>query len=103
MLRKLLLSVFVLCTGIACEGVAHPGAPVDLRGTLILRGNEPFTYPVVSDGKTAWQLVGVDRAMAVRLQGRRVHVMGRMGETAKPSGLPVVQVDSVVIDDETGR
>lgn len=103
MLRTLLLSAFVLCAGVACAGVARPGDPVDLRGTFVLRGNEPFTYPVVSDGRTVWQLVGVERATALRLQGRLVHVTGRVGETAVPSGLPAVQVDAVEEEDGTGR
>jgi hypothetical protein len=103
MLRQLLLCAFVLCTGTACAGVAHSGDPVDVHGTLTLRGNEPFTYPVVSDGHAMWQLTGVDHATAVRLQGRTVHVTGRVGEAALPSGLPVIQVDSVVTDEGARR
>jgi hypothetical protein len=100
MLRNFLLAAFVLCAGTACAGTAHPGDRVDLRGTLTLRGNEPFTYPVVSDGKHMWQLVGVDHATAGRLQNRVVHVTGRVAETAGPSTLPAVQVDSVTATDE---
>jgi hypothetical protein len=103
MLRKLLLSAFILCAGTACAGVAHPGDPVDLRGTLTLRGNEPFTYPVVSDGKSIWQLVGVDHATAVRLQGRVVHVTGRAADTTVPSGLSAIKVDSIVTDEAAGN
>ena len=103
MLRKLLLCAFILCAGAACAGVAHPGDPVDLHGTLTLRGNEPFTYPVVSDGKLAWQLKGVDHATALRLQGRVVHVTGRVAEGGAPSGLPVVQVEAVEVDEGAAR
>ena len=71
-----------------------------MRGTLTLRGNEPFTYPVVTDGKHIWQLVGVDQATAARLQNRVVHVTGRVAETAGAERLPAVQVDSVTATDE---
>jgi hypothetical protein len=103
MLRKLLLCAFILCAGTACAGVAHPGDPVDLHGTLTLRGNEPFTYPVVSDGNAVWQLTGVDHATARRLQGRVVHVTGRVAQAALPAGLPVIQVDAVVTDEGATR
>jgi hypothetical protein len=100
MLRNFLLAAFVLCAGVACAGTAHRGDRVDLRGTLTLRGNEPFTYPVVTDGKHIWQLVGVDQATAARLQNRVVHVTGRVAETAGADRLPAVQVDSVTTTDE---
>jgi hypothetical protein len=100
MLRNFLLAAFVLFAGIACAGTAHTGDRVDLRGTLTLRGNEPFTYPVISDGKNLWQLVGVDHATAGRLQNQVVHVKGRVAETAGPSRLPSVQVDSITATDE---
>jgi hypothetical protein len=100
MLRNILLAAFVLCAGAACAGTAHRGDRVDLRGTLTLRGNEPFTYPVVTDGKNIWQLVGVDQATSARLQNRVVHVTGRVAETAGAARLPAVQVDSVTATDE---
>ncbi|HZZ11308.1 MAG TPA: hypothetical protein VFE79_11515 [Paraburkholderia sp.] len=95
MLRKLLLATLVVCTHAACAGPPHAGAPIALQGALTLRGNEPFTYPVVSDGTRLWQLVGVDHATAMKLQARVVHVTGHVTTTAVPSGLPGIQVDSI--------
>lgn len=95
MFRKLILSLLILATGTACASAARLGDPVDLQGTLTLRGNEPFTYPVISTGTKIWQLVGMDHAAAAKLQTRLVHVTGHVTSDAVPSGLPAIQVDSV--------
>ncbi|SIT35667.1 exported hypothetical protein [Paraburkholderia ribeironis] len=99
MLRKLILSLFVLSVGTACAGTPHVGDKVEVRGTLTIRGNEPFTYPVVSTSAKVWQLVGVERASAMKLQNRIVHVTGHVAANAVPSGLPAIQVDSVTEGD----
>lgn len=87
---EIFFSLLSCCVGVACAGTSHRGDRVDLRGTLTLRGNVPFAYPVVTDGKNTWQLVGLDQATAARLQNRVVHVTGRVAETAGASRLPGV-------------
>lgn len=100
MLRRFLLAAFVLCAGAACAGTVHPGSALDVRGTLTLRGNEPFAYPVVANGDAVWQLVGLDHAVALRLQNHVVHVTGHAAGAAAPSGLPAIQVDSITATDD---
>ncbi|WP_233852128.1 hypothetical protein [Paraburkholderia sp. HD33-4] len=99
MLRQLLLSLLVLGVGTACADTPHIGDMVEVQGTLTIRGNEPFTYPVVSSGTKIWQLVGIDRAVAMKLQNSIVHVTGHVGSNAVPSGLPAIQVDTVTEGD----
>lgn len=101
MLRKTILSVLVVCAGTACAGTPHVGDPIELRGTLTLKGNEPFTYPVVADGTKLWELVGVDHATALKLQTHVVRVNGHVTTTGVPSGLPAIQVDSIRAGDTT--
>lgn len=101
MLRKLILFALVVCAGTACAGTPHVGDSIELQGALTLRGNEPFTYPVVTDGAKVWQLVGVDHGTALKLQTHVVHVTGHVTTDAAPSGLPAIQVDSVTAGDAT--
>jgi hypothetical protein len=99
MLKRLILSLLVLSVGTACAGTPHVGDTVAIQGTLTIRGNEPFTYPVVSTGTKIWQLVGVDHASVMKLQNRIVHVTGHVATDAVPSGLPAIQADSVTEGD----
>lgn len=43
---------------------------------LILRGNEPFVTPVVYDANGPWEMKGMSRQEAVRLQNTTVALVG---------------------------
>ncbi|MGH8779891.1 hypothetical protein [Paraburkholderia sp.] len=72
------------------------GQAIELAGKLVLRGNEPFVYPVVYDRRGVWQLDGVPSARASALQNQQVIVRGTVVRL-DPSGiqLPMVHVESL--------
>ncbi|CAG4906358.1 hypothetical protein [Paraburkholderia saeva] len=97
---RLVALALPLMMSVACAsgaGAVSVGAPVELSGKLVLRGNEPFVYPVVYDARGVWELQGVPKAQASVLQNQQVSVQGTVTRL-DPGGfqLPAVQVKTLV-------
>ena len=83
-------------SGVSGVSSVSLGGPVELSGKLVLRGNDPFVYPVVYDARGVWELQGVPKAQASALQNQQVSVRGTVTRL-DPGGfqLPAVQVKSL--------
>jgi hypothetical protein len=79
-------------------GGAHSGETIELHGKLVLRGNEPFAYPIVSDDAGCiWVLEGISRRDAAALQNHIVRLSATV--TSQSTYGPAVQVQSISVDD----
>ena len=101
MLKKIAFATTLLCAGCAgavLAGSPQPGDIVDLHGRLVLRGNEPFVYPVVYDDTgRIWTLKGISRPDAAKLQNHIVRVNAKV--TSGDTSGPAAQVQSISVDD----
>ncbi|WP_236591698.1 XdhC family protein [Paraburkholderia metrosideri] len=71
---------------------------IPLHGRLVLRGNEPFVYPVVFDDTGGvWALEGISRPDAAKLQNHIVRVTATV--TSEDASRPAAQVQSISVDD----
>lgn len=71
---------------VACQGGVASAGTIEIEGTLVLKGNEPFvqTVVVVSD-KEQWELLGLHRSEAENHQNQVVKVKGQVVREATPS------------------
>lgn len=66
-----------------CSAAPRVGDPLTLQGTLVLKGNEPRTAPVlVRSSSEQWELQQVAPATAAALQNRKVQATGVVARTA---------------------
>ena len=98
MIKKLVVSFGLLCSGVVVAAPFQPGDAITLHGRLQLRGNEPFAYAVVVDKTGVWKLNGVSRPVAAQLQNHVVQIYGTVCEQ-EPAGL-AVKVESVESDEQ---
>jgi len=70
----------------ACQGGNLAGAgTIEIEGTLVLRGNEPFAQAVVVvSSSEQWTLSGVQRADIENHQNQTVRVKGQVVHEATP-------------------
>lgn len=78
-----------------CQGDVASAGAIEIEGTLVLKGNEPFAQAVVvvSDSEQ-WALLGVDRSEIESHQDQVVRIRGQVVHEATPStpGLPSLRV-----------
>jgi hypothetical protein len=97
-LKKIVFTTTLLFASAVFAGSAHTGDTVELHGRLVLRGNEPFVYPVVFDDTGGvWALEGISRPDAAKLQNHIVRVTATV--TSEDASRPAVQVQSISVDD----
>lgn len=71
---------------------------VDISGRVFLRGNAPFTYPLIQTRRgVVWVLDGVDDPKSIKpMLGKQVEKSGAVSRTEQAgSVLPVIEVDAV--------
>ncbi|MFM0013422.1 hypothetical protein PQR46_19830 [Paraburkholderia sediminicola] len=66
-----------------------------MSGKLVLRGNDPFTVPVVYDTTGSWELEGVAREDASRLQNTEVAAEGVVIRTGMNGQSPALKVSTL--------
>lgn len=67
-----------------------------IQGVLILKGNDPFIYPVlVSADGTQWELKGLGSEEAKKLQNQPVAVQGHLIRGAGAGMLAMFQVGEI--------
>ncbi|AUL99183.1 hypothetical protein C3497_02170 [Zoogloeaceae bacteirum Par-f-2] len=89
-----MLSLVMAALTAACAYSSPPAPPQKLAGVLTLKGNAPHTYPVLrTDDDHLWQLRGLDKSDASRLQQRRILVEGQPASHQGASLLPVFEVE----------
>jgi len=75
----------VVATALAvagCSAAPRVGDALTLQGTLVLKGNEPKTTPVlVRSPSEQWELQQVAPATAAALQNRKVQATGVVART----------------------
>lgn len=74
-----------------------PAKQLTLVGKLVLMGNEPFVFPCLQlDSGQFWELGGVTRSAAEKLQNRRIEVFGT---EVRPAGVdpngPKIEVEKL--------
>lgn len=88
-MRRYLAALSVMASlqlAAACHGRVASAGTIEIEGTLVLKGNEPFAQPVVvvSD-KEQWELLGLHRSEAENHQNQVVKVKGEVVHEATPS------------------
>lgn len=92
----LLAPVLLALITAGCSAAPKVGDSLALQGTLVIKGNEPVTTPVLVRSDTEhWELQGVAPATASALQNSQVEARGRV--TRAPGGtlLPALAVTNL--------
>ena len=90
----LVCTVAIASATAACGAAPRVGEHRRLEGTLVLKGNEPHTVPVlVLPGSQQWELLDVQPAAAAALQNRKVRASGVVARLADEGPLlPALRV-----------
>lgn len=92
------LSVMVGLQLAACHGSVASAETIEIEGTLVLKGNEPFAQAVVVvSNSEQWALLGVLRSEIENHQNQIVRVKGQVVHeaTASASRLPSLRVQAL--------
>ena len=106
MLKRIIAGCLPLLALAACAGAPGTSRPfgenVELKGKLVLRGNDPAVYPVVYAQLRIWELHGVSKERAVALQNHYVTARGRLVTGGQQVGeMPAVDVDYLKDEGDT--
>lgn len=97
-MRRFLLPVAAIVSGLVtgCSTSAAANDASEIKGRLILKGNEPFVQAVVVvSGTEQWELLGLEPAEAQRLQNRDVVVRGLIRGGSSAPLVPALRVVSI--------
>jgi hypothetical protein len=95
MLKRLVPLLLLPVLTCACASQPVVGQHLIVSGKLVLRGNDPFTVPVVYDATGPWELEGVAREDASRLQNTDVAAEGDVSRTGTAGQLPALKVGTL--------